>query len=144
MKEHKLPTSTHRLFDTDRYATFVTVNPDGSPHVTLMWLSRDGDDLLFGTESRRVKIRNLRRNPNVTVLIEDDRNTPAGLRQHLIVRGTVTLDGPGIPDRFAAFMDRQSRRYLGTDYPFANRTSPTALIGRIQVEGVSGVGPWAG
>jgi PPOX class probable F420-dependent enzyme len=144
MTEQKLPPSTHRLFETDRYATFVTVNPDDSPQVSLMWASRDGDDLVFGTEGRRVKVRNLRANPQVTVLIEDDRNTPGGLRQHLVVRGTVTFDGPGIPDRFAAFMDQQSRRYLGTDYPFANRMSPTALIGRVRVERVSGVGPWAG
>lgn len=144
MTTQKLPASAHRLFETDRYATFVTVNPDGSPQVSLMWVSQDGDDLLFGVEDRRVKVRNLRTNPHVTVLIEDDRNSPKGLRQHLIVKGTVTFEGPGIPDRFAAFMDRQSQRYLGTDYPFANRTSPTALIGRIQIERVSGVGPWAG
>jgi hypothetical protein len=74
---------------------------------------------------------------------EDDRNSSEGLRQHLIVRGTVTFEGPGIPDRFAAFTDRQSQRYLGIAYPFANRRSTTALIGRIQVERVSGVGPWA-
>jgi PPOX class probable F420-dependent enzyme len=144
MTTQKLPPSTHRLFETDRYATFVTVNPDGSPQISLMWVSRDGDDLVFGVEGHRVKVRNLRADPRVAVLIEDDRNSPEGLRQHLTVHGTVTFDGPGIPDRFAAFMDRQAQRYLGTDYPFANRTSPTALIGRVHVERVSGVGPWAG
>ncbi|TDD25558.1 PPOX class F420-dependent oxidoreductase [Nonomuraea diastatica] len=109
----------------------------------LMWISRDGDHLVFGVEQHRVKIRNLRRDPRITVLIEDDRDSAAGLRQHLIVRGTVTFEGPDVPERFAAFMDRQSQRYLGTGYPFANRESRTALIGRIQVEHVSGVGPWA-
>ncbi|MGP4104969.1 TIGR03618 family F420-dependent PPOX class oxidoreductase [Nonomuraea sp. KM90] len=144
MTKQKLPPITHRLFEIDRYATFVTINPDGSPQVSLMWVSRDGDDLVFGVEEHRVKVRNLRANPHVTILIEDDRNTPEGLRQHLIVRGAVTFEGPDIPDRFAAFMDRQSQRYLGTNYPFANRMSPTALVGRVQVERLSGIGPWAG
>ncbi|WP_285779371.1 TIGR03618 family F420-dependent PPOX class oxidoreductase [Microtetraspora sp. NBRC 13810] len=144
MSDQKIPPSAYRLFETDRYATFVTVNPDGSPQVSLMWVSRDGDDLVFGVEDHRVKVRNLRADPRVTVMVEDEGNTPEGLRQHLVVRGTVTFEGPGIPDRFAAFMDRQARRYLGTDYPFDNRLSPTALIGRVRVRRVSGIGPWAG
>lgn len=120
----------------------VTVNPDGSPQASLMWVSRDGDNLLFGVEQHRVKVRNLRRDPRVTVLVDDD-TMSGGLRQHLIVHGTVTFSGPDIPEEFAAFMDRQARRYLGTDYPFANRLSASALIGRIRVKRIGGVGPWA-
>ncbi len=138
-----LPPSTYRLFETDRYATFITINPDGTPQTSLMWVSRDGDDLLFGVEDFRVKTRNLRRDPRITVMIEDDRNDPHGLRQYLIVRGTVTFHGPGIVDEWAAFMDKQSHRYLGTDFPFPNRFSPTGLIGRIKPDRISGVGPWA-
>lgn len=139
----KLPVSSHRLFDAARHATFVTTNADGTPHVSLMWISRDGDDLVFGVEGHRRKTANLRRDPHVTVMVEDTEDSPQGLRQHLVVRGTVTFDGPGIPDEFAAFMDRQAHRYLGTDYPFANRHSTTALIGRIRPDKVSGIGPWA-
>lgn len=89
-----------------------------------------------------MKTRNLQRDPRLTVVIQDDRNEPGGLRQHLIVRGTVTFHGPDIPEEFGAFMDQQSHRYLGTDFPFHNRFSPTALIGRIKPERISGVGPW--
>ncbi|MFI0445597.1 TIGR03618 family F420-dependent PPOX class oxidoreductase [Actinomadura sp. 6N118] len=142
MTTPSLPASTHRLFETDRYATFVTINADGTPQTSLMWITRDGDDLVFGVEGHRLKVRNLRRDPRVTVVIEDDRNSPQGLRQHLIVRGTVTFEGPDIPEHFTNFMDQQSQRYLGTDYPFANRNSRTALVGRIRVDRVSGVGPW--
>lgn len=139
----KLPPSTYRLFETDRYATFVTTNRDGTPQVSLMWITRDGDDLLFGAENFRVKTKNLLRDPRLTILIEDDRNTPEGLRQHLIVRGTVTFHGPDIVDEWSAFMDEESQRYLGTDFPFPNRFSKTGLIGRITPERVSGIGPWA-
>lgn len=137
-----LPPSAHRLFETDRCATMVTINADSSPQVSLMWISRDGDDLVFGVDGHRAKVRNLRRDPRVTVLIQDDIDA-GGLRQHLIAHGTVTFDGPEIPDEFAAFMDRQSHRYLGTDFPFDNRRSATALIGRIRVGRIGGIGPWA-
>ena len=139
----KIPDSAHRLFETDRYATFVTLNQDGSPPVSMMWISRDGDDLLFGVESRRVKVANLRRDPRLTVMIEDTENTPEGLRQHLVVQGTVSFTGPDLGEKWTDFMDRESHRYLGTDFPFPNRISSTGLIGRITVERVSGVGPWA-
>ncbi|ALG14148.1 TIGR03618 family F420-dependent PPOX class oxidoreductase [Kibdelosporangium phytohabitans] len=139
-----LPPSTHRLFETDSYATFITTNADGTPQVSLMWISRDGDDLVFGAEDFRVKTRNLRRDPRITVVVHDDRNTPEGLRQHLVVRGTVTFHGPDIVDEWAAFMDEQSHRYLGTDFPFPNRFTKTGVIGRIKPERVTGIGPWAG
>jgi PPOX class probable F420-dependent enzyme len=140
----KLPPSTYRLFETDRYATFVTTNRDGTPQVSLMWVTRDGDDLLFGAENFRVKTKNLLRDPRLTILIEDDRDNPEGLRQHLVVRGTVKFHGPDIVDEWAAFMDQESHRYLGTDFPFPNRFSETGLIGRVTPERVSGIGPWAG
>jgi PPOX class probable F420-dependent enzyme len=143
MGTERIPESAYRLFEANRYATFATTNPDGSPHISMMWISRDGEDLLFGVESRRLKVRNLRRDPRVSVLVADDRPARGGLLQHLIVRGTVGFEGPDIPERFAAFMDAQSRRYFGTDYPYPNRESTTALIGRIHVEYVSGIGPWA-
>ncbi|MBB5922318.1 PPOX class probable F420-dependent enzyme [Actinoalloteichus hoggarensis] len=139
-----LPESTHRLFDRALNVVFITVDPDGSPQASLMWVSRDGDELVFGVESSRRKVRNLRRDPRVTLVIEDEEDSPVGLRQHLVVRGTVRFEGPGIAQEFAALMDRQARRYYGTDYPHANRDSDTTLIGRITPTRIGGIGPWAG
>ncbi|WP_075744111.1 MULTISPECIES: TIGR03618 family F420-dependent PPOX class oxidoreductase [Actinoalloteichus] len=139
-----LPESTHRLFDRALNVVFITIDPDGSPQASLMWVSRDGDELVFGVESSRRKVRNLRRDPRVTLVIEDEEDSPVGLRQHLVVHGTVRFEGPGIAQEFAAFMDRQARRYYGTDYPYPNRESDTTLIGRIGPTRIGGIGPWAG
>ena len=138
-----LPASAHRLFEADRHGTIVTTDPDGTPHVSLIWVTRDGDELVFGVESRRRKVRNLRRDPRVTLLVQDDRTTRDGLRQYLVVKGTVRFTGPDIPAEFTALMDAQARRYLGTGYTLSNRDSRTALIGRITPTTVAGVGPWA-
>ncbi|HUY51320.1 MAG TPA: pyridoxamine 5'-phosphate oxidase family protein [Streptosporangiaceae bacterium] len=44
-----LSAATLRLLDGRNYAVLATVNPDGSPHTSAMWVGRDGDDLLFST-----------------------------------------------------------------------------------------------
>jgi PPOX class probable F420-dependent enzyme len=138
-----LPESTYRLFEGDRHATVVTINPDGSPQASLIWIARDGDELVFGVENRRLKTRNLRRDPRITLLIEDDRDSEIGLRQYLVVRGTVTFEGPDIPEKWNELMDAQAQRYFGTPFLLENRGSRTAVIGRIKPERVSGIGPWA-
>ena len=139
-----LPSSARRLFGSDRHATVITINPDGTPQVSMVWISLDGDDLVFGAEQRRRKIQNLRRDPTVAVLVEDTERAANGLVQYLTVRGRSKIIGPGVPKEFDALMDRAAQRYLGTDvYPMPNRSSPTAVIVRITPDRIGGVGPWA-
>jgi PPOX class probable F420-dependent enzyme len=64
-----LSDETLRLLDAKNYAVLATVNPDGSPHSSAMWIGRDGDDLLFSTAAGRVKHRNMLRDPRVSVTI---------------------------------------------------------------------------
>ena len=141
----QLPESAHRLFERPFNAVLTTINPDGSPQTSLIWSSLDGDDVVIGMEERRPKVRNIRADPRVTLLIEDhDERNPAGLSQYLLIRGRASIEGPGIPHEFTALMDRQARRFLGADrYRLGNENSPTAVIVRITVEKVGGIGPWA-
>ncbi len=139
-----LPESAHRLFEGDRHATIVTINPDGTPQTSLVWASRDGGDILVGMEGRRPKARNLRRDPRVTILVEDDRRDERGLVQYLLVHDKATMTGPGIPAEWTAFMDAQAARYLnGERYDLGNRDSTTAVLVRITPDRVGGIGPWA-
>jgi PPOX class probable F420-dependent enzyme len=142
-----LPVSTHRLFESDLHATLVTINTDGSPQLSLVWVTRDGDELLVGMEGSRQKTKNIRRDPRISLLIEDTADhadADYGLRQYLLVHGTATLDGPDIAEKFTALMDTQAGRYLGTErYELPNRASSTAVIARIRPHRISGNGPWA-
>ena len=99
----------------------------------------------MGMEGRRPKVRNIRADPRVTVLIEDhDERDARGLPQYLLVRGTARIVGPDIADEFTALMDRQARRYLGAEkYLLGNQGSTTAVIVRIKADRVTGNGPWA-
>jgi len=64
-----LSAATLRLLDGRNYAVLATVNPDGSPHSSAMWVGRDGDELLFSTVAGRVKHRNMLRDPRVSVTV---------------------------------------------------------------------------
>ncbi|GAA3140703.1 PPOX class probable F420-dependent enzyme [Kribbella aluminosa] len=139
-----LPESSFRLFDEPKDVTMITIDPDGSPQAALVWVGRDGDDLLIGVEEKHRKTRNLRRDPRITLVVQDDRISPRGLTQYLVVRGTARLDGPGSP-QYKGLMDRLSQKYLGRDeFPFGNeKVYAGATVVRVSVDQVLGEGPWA-
>lgn len=140
---HRLPDSVRELFERDLHATVVTLEPDGSPQASLVWMRVEDDELVFGAEEGRRKVANLRRDPRVTVVVQDDRAHAIGLRQHLTVTGRASIVGPGIPERYTELMDDLARRYLGTEtYPMPNRGSRTAVIVRIRPARIGGLGPW--
>ena len=64
---------TLRLLEGRNYAVLATINRDGSPHSSTMWVGRDGDDLVFSTLEGRVKHRNMLRDPRVSVSVLDSR-----------------------------------------------------------------------
>ena len=93
------------LVDGKNYPVLSTVNADGSPQSSVMWISRDGDDLLFCTVAGRQKDRNLRRDPRVSITIFD----LADPGSYAEIRGTAT-----IATRDAvAFDDELSWKYDG-------------------------------
>ncbi|MFG1815975.1 pyridoxamine 5'-phosphate oxidase family protein [Kribbella sp. NPDC049174] len=140
-----LPESTHRLFTEPKDVTIITLDPDGSPQASLVWAEREGNDILIGIQHPHRKTRNLLRDPRVTLVVQDDRPSPRGITQYLVLRGTAKLEGPGIPDEYKALMDRQSLRYLNNpDFPYGQGILHTGMIARITIDRVTGEGPWAG
>lgn len=143
MSASLLPECSHRLFDAANHVVLVTLDADGAPQASLVWAERDGDQVLIGLEGYQRKAVNMRRDNRVTLVIEDDQPSRRGLTQYLVIRGTVELEGPDIPERWTALMDKQSQRYLGKDYPFENRFTPTGVIARVTPQKLTGEGPWA-
>ncbi|KIF06434.1 pyridoxamine 5'-phosphate oxidase [Streptomyces sp. RSD-27] len=101
--------------DTPVFASVATIQPDGSPQVSVTWLARDGDDLLVSTTVGRRKEKNLRRDPRVTVLI-NPHNAPYTYAE---VRGTAELSTEGGQE----LIDQLSRKYTGKDYADFNPAS---------------------
>ncbi len=83
-----------RLLDGRHYAVLATINPDGGPQTSAMWVGRDGDDVLMSTLVGRRKYRNLERDPRASVTILDD-----DPENYVELRGRVTIE----PDVDRAF-----------------------------------------
>lgn len=60
-----------RLLDGTSFGTVATLNPDGAPQTSVVWLAREGDRVVFSTTSDRRKARNLARDPRVSVTVFD-------------------------------------------------------------------------
>ncbi|GAA2618278.1 MULTISPECIES: PPOX class F420-dependent oxidoreductase [Streptomyces] len=101
--------------DSPVFATVATIQPDGSPQLSITWLTRDGDDLLVSTTVGRRKEKNLRADPRITVMINPS-NAPYSYAE---VRGTAELTTEGGYE----LIDALSRKYTGKDYADFNPAS---------------------
>jgi PPOX class probable F420-dependent enzyme len=78
---------TRRLLDAKSFAVIATLNPDGGPQTSVIWVSRDGDDVLFSTLAGRRKHRNLERDPRASITVID----PDDPYNYVELRGTVAF-----------------------------------------------------
>ncbi|QFZ16386.1 PPOX class F420-dependent oxidoreductase [Saccharothrix syringae] len=104
-----LSPATRDLVDGRNYAVLATLNPDGSPQTSVVWVTRDGDDLLFSTLLDRAKERNLRRDPRASASIWSS----ADPEVYAEVRGTVTIT----EDTGRELVDALAHKYVGRDFP---------------------------
>jgi len=81
------------LLQERRFAILGTINKDGSPQLTTMWYLLDGDVILMNTKAGRTKERNMRRDPRISVCIEDGYS-------YVTISGTVEMvDDPQVAQR---------------------------------------------
>jgi PPOX class probable F420-dependent enzyme len=119
-----LSESAKALLDSPEYATIATVEPDGQPQLSVVWVSRDGDDILVSTVAGRRKHRNLLRDPRASVLVSP-RNAPW---IYLEIRGNVTMTTHGGRDLIEAL----SRKYTDDErYSFDDGTGNVRVVVRI-------------
>ncbi len=120
----------------------VTINPDGSPQVSVVWVGLDGDDLVTAhLSSRQRKLANLRRDPRVVLSFEGTASNPIGMREYLVVHGEATITSGGAP----ALLHRLAQTYVGpgTHFP-PMRNPPEGFVVHVRVARVGGLGPWVG
>ncbi|HXV58023.1 MAG TPA: PPOX class F420-dependent oxidoreductase [Gaiellaceae bacterium] len=135
-----LPESARAVLQSDALAHLVTLNRDGSPQVSIVWVGLDGDDILSGHLRDQQKLRNVRRDPRVALSLETPVLNPYGLREYLVVHGRAAVEEGGAPE----LLQELARTYLGPDVPFPPMPDPPPGFRlRIAVERVGGVGPWS-
>lgn len=134
-----LSAEAHRLLGSDAVATVVTLDADGSPHISAAWIGVEQGEVVIGTLNAQRKLRNLRRDPRVALSIQSDRVNEWGLREYLVLHGTARITEGGAPE----LLQRLARTYLGPDVVFpAMPNPPPGFVTRIRVERVAGIGPW--
>ena len=133
------------LIESNALAHLVTINPDGSPQVTCVWVGFDDqhpDNLEFASLDDRQKLRNIRRDPRVTVSIESSGGPNEwGLVPYLVLNGTARITEGGGP----ALLQRLARTYLGPDRAFPPMPDPPeGFIVHITADKIGGIGDWTG
>ncbi len=138
----KLDESARTLIGRGANATLVTLNADGSPQVSVVWVALqhgdEDDELVIAhlSDSYR-KVRNIRRDPRVALTVVADPDGPT-LREYLWVSGTARIVEGGAPALLRQLSDVLTP---GSDFPPDD--APDGFLTRITVDKVGGVGPWA-
>jgi PPOX class probable F420-dependent enzyme len=107
-----LSEKTRRLAQGANHAALTTLFPSGRPQTNVVWIDHDGEHLLVNSETERQKVRNVRRDPRVAVLVFD----PSDMDSWAEVRGRVVEIVEGEEAR--RHIDALAQKYLGVpDYP---------------------------
>lgn len=128
-----LPDSVKRLIEAKSYANFATLMPDGSPHVTQVWVDHEGDTVIINTFEGSQKHRNAVRNPKVALDVVDPSN-PYNLA---VIRGLVkevTFEGA------EEQIDRMARKYQGVEKYQMRQPGVRRVL--IKIEPTHVVPPW--
>ncbi|MCV7413462.1 oxidoreductase [Mycobacterium florentinum] len=125
-------------------ATLVTINPDGSPQVSLVWVALqstpDGDELVTAHLAEHKKVRNVRKDPRVAVTIVALDKGGLGMRPYLSITGTARIVEGGAPELLT-----ELNPILGDpNTKFPPDGAPSGVLTRIRIDKVGGIGPWVG
>jgi PPOX class probable F420-dependent enzyme len=108
----KLSDKTKKYLDDKSFANIATINKDGTPQVSPVWIERDGDQVIINSEKKRLKVKNVTRDPRVSISIQN----PANPYEYVEIRGDVVeVTEKGGSEG----IDRLAKKYLGQDkYPY--------------------------
>ncbi len=129
----EIPDKYKDIFAKKAFAHLGTVMPDGSPQVSPVWFETVGNHFIINSEARRLKTRNMQRDPRVSLSISD----PDNPYRYVEVRGKVV----DISDKGGAeHLDKLASRYMGVDkYPY-NQPGDVRLIFKIEPHRFTGMG----
>ncbi|GAA4249182.1 PPOX class F420-dependent oxidoreductase [Dactylosporangium darangshiense] len=133
-----LPQSLRDLIASGPMAHVSTVDPDGSPHVTVVWIGLDGDDIVSGHLAHHRKLRNIERDPRVVLSFDAPRVPGIFMNEYAALRTRATVEPS---DEAWDLLDRLARVYIGPGTEFPAPRQP-GFIARYAVERIGGVGPW--
>ena len=120
-------------------AHLSTINPDGSPQVTVIWIGLDGDTLVSAHMSRHVKLRNIERDPRVVLSFDAPRAPGVVMNPYAVLRAQAAIQPPS--DEAWDLLNRLAKVYIAPDAEYPGARRPGYIV-RYAVERIGGVGPW--
>lgn len=118
--EGVLPEFARALVDAAHVVVIATVNPDGSPQTSPVWVDRDGEDVLISTAAGRRKVTNIERDRRVSLTVWD----PVDDERYVEIRGTAVVeDDPG-----RAFAIALAEKYEGPGGGDSFRDLPPEVV----------------
>jgi PPOX class probable F420-dependent enzyme len=133
-----LPKELRDLVESGPLAHLSTVNLDGSPQVSVIWIGLAGDDVVSGHLTWNKKLRNMSRDQRVVLSFDAPRDRAVFLNEHAVLRARATIEPT---DQAWDLLDRLTKVYMSAEKEFpAPRTS--GYIVRYSIERIGGVGPW--
>jgi len=132
--------AAREVIESGALAHLATIDPDGCPQVSCVWVGIEDGEIVFASLGPRRKLDNIARDPRVTLSIEGEGTNDLGLRQYVVLHGRARITEGGGPE----LLQRLARVYLGEGVRFPPFDDPPpGVVARIAVERVGGVGPWA-
>lgn len=118
-------------------AHMVTLNHDGSPQISVVWIGLDGDEIVCGHTHLHKKLQNIQQDARVALSLVTGGKT-GGLDNYLVVEGRARITEGGGPQ----LVNQLAQVYIGPGTKFIPDNAPQGYITHIAVERVYGVGPW--
>jgi PPOX class probable F420-dependent enzyme len=141
-----LPDAARELLALGRLAHLITINTDGSPQVTAVWVGLDGDQIMIGHTGTWQKVRNIRRDPRVALTMDAGSYAPSGAQHSLVVYGTAQVTDGGayfLLARLARrYLDEHTARAWVADRFPGGADAQVGHVVRITPLRVAGLGPW--
>lgn len=136
-----IPESARALIESGPLAHCVTLNADGSPQVSAVWIGLDVDDVVMAHVPRNAKVRNLERDPRIVLSLQGDDRNEIGMQDYLVLHGRASVTEGGAPE----LLRKLVKVYGGPDAEFPlPPNAPPGYVVRIAVDRIGGFGPWAG
>ena len=137
----RLNPAARSLIESGPLAHLVTLNSDGSPQVSIIWVGLDGDELVSGhVATDQLKMRNMARDPRVSLSMESSVTNDYGLREYLVVHAKVRLTDGGAPE----LLHRLAQTYIGPGTKFPPMPDPPpGQIAHYRITKITGMGDWS-
>ena len=134
-----LSSAAREALNAGHLAHMVTVDPDGTPQVTVVWTAVDGDEIVTAHLMASKKVRNVQRDTRVAISLVTGGRNEIGLDNYLVVHGTARVQEGGAPE----LLQQMAEVYLGPGIPFPPMPDPPpGFVLRTTPTRVLGVGPW--